>query len=108
MSRAPTIPTPPWEMPDVCRARVTEIVVARCSVVRLEDIIDTIALAAGFTAAEMSSADGYRSLNEARQLAMFEAQAAGFSLAQIGKALNRNRSSVRDGVKREQTRRAKQ
>ncbi len=68
-------------------------------------IVEAVAHATGFTVQEILSRSRIGPLAEARQLAMFEAREAGFSLNQIARAMDRDHSTVISGIRVEMARR---
>lgn len=87
-------------------ARCTEI--AECGAGAVKAYVDAVAEATGLQPRVIYGASRKRQIAMARQLVMFLAHRDGVSLSTIGRALNRDHTTVLHGVRCEAARRAKQ
>lgn len=71
----------------------------------LARLIEVVSHATGYPVADIVGRDRKAALVEARYLAAFEAQEAGFSHAVIARALGRDRSTIAHGIRAEAQRR---
>lgn len=72
----------------------------------LMEIVDEVSDATGVPVHMILSNDMRREITQARQLAYFVAHTHGFSLPEIGKAMNRDHTTVLSGIRAERKRRS--
>lgn len=104
-----TIPQMPWAPSQGFVSAARKVSAEREAHISPPDVtrlIDVVAEATGFTADQILSHTRGGAVEKARHLVMFEAHAAGVSKAAIGRAMNRDHSTVLHGIRKEQARRA--
>lgn len=71
----------------------------------VKGLVRAAAISSGLTEADILGPSRQRFVCTARQWVMFEAQAAGFTLPQIGRVLKRDHTTVLHGIRAERKRR---
>lgn len=88
--------------------QIAELHLADRAPVRVTQIVRAVSEGTGLTVAEILGQSRLGPIARARQLVMFEAYAAGYSMAHIGRILRRDHTTVMHGIRAERERRAKQ